>query len=76
MIENLIRTCDLCHRPIPPGQCLARTLRPYDPEVLMVMLENTGRELKLLELPDGSVSLDTCRSCYSRVPFKHSAAMN
>jgi hypothetical protein len=76
MIANLIRTCDLCHRPIPGGEHLARNLRPDDPDVLMVLMENQGRELRIIELPDGTVSVDTCRSCYTRLPFNHSTALN
>jgi hypothetical protein len=42
----------------------------------MVLVENQDRELKLIELPDGTVSLDTCVSCYTRMPFNHSTMLN
>jgi hypothetical protein len=37
--------------------------------VLMIVAENEGRDLQLIELPDGSISMDTCRTCYTRMPF-------
>ena len=56
MIDNLIRTCDLCHRQIPKGQYLVRNLDRNDPDILMVLMENQDRELRLIELPDGPVA--------------------
>jgi len=76
MIDNLVRTCDMCHRRIPHGQYIPRNLDRNDPDVIMVLLENLDRELKIIELPDGTVSLDTCMSCYSRMPIIHSTAVN
>lgn len=76
MIDNLIRTCDMCHRQIPNGQYFARNLDRNDPDVIMVLVENQDRDLKIIELPDGTVSLDTCRSCYTRMPFTHSNLLN
>jgi hypothetical protein len=76
MIDNLIRTCDMCHRQIPNGQYFARNLDRNDPDVIMVLVENQDRDLKLIELPDGTVSLDTCRDCYIRMPFTHSNLLN
>jgi hypothetical protein len=42
----------------------------------MVLIENEDRDLRLIEMPDGTISLDTCFSCYSRMPFNHSTAVN
>jgi len=42
----------------------------------MVLMENQDRDLQLIELPDGTISLDTCRNCYTRMPFNHSTALN
>lgn len=76
MIKNLTRTCDMCHRMIPSGKYVQRNSDRNGPDVLMVLVENDDRELKLIELPDGSISLDTCFSCYTRMPFSHSTALN
>ena len=42
----------------------------------MVLIENVDRDLRLIEMPDGRISLDTCFSCYSRMPLNHSTAVN
>ena len=76
MIKNLVRTCDLCHREIPVGQYLQRNSERTGLDVMMVLMENQGRELQLIELPDGSIAMDTCRECYSRMGFIHSNALN
>jgi hypothetical protein len=76
MIRDLIRTCDMCHRRIPAGEYVQRNADRDGPDVLMVLIENEDRELQLVELPDGTISLDTCLNCYSRMPFNHSNALN
>ena len=76
MIKDLTRTCDMCHRTIPSGEYVQRNSERDGPDVLMVLIENLDRELKLIEMPDGTISLDTCFSCYSRMPFNHSSAVN
>lgn len=76
MIKDLTRTCDLCHRTIPSGQYVQRNSERNSPDVLIVLVENLDRELRLIELPDGTVSLDTCLTCYERMPFNHSTAVN
>jgi hypothetical protein len=76
MIKNLVRTCDMCRREIPAGQYLQRNSERTGLDVLMVLLENQGRELQLIEMPDGSIALDTCRTCYSRMGFTHSNELN
>jgi (p)ppGpp synthase/HD superfamily hydrolase len=43
---------------------------------MMILAENEGRDLQLIELPDGSVSLDTCFKCYTRIGFTHSQLLN
>jgi hypothetical protein len=42
---------------------------------MMILAENEGRDLQLIELPDGSISLDTCLGCYLRMAFTHSPAL-
>jgi len=76
MIKDLTRTCDMCRRPIPTGEYVQRNSDRNGPDILMVLMENEDRELRLIELPDGSISLDTCLSCYSRMPFNHSLTVN
>jgi hypothetical protein len=76
MIKDLTRTCDMCHRQIPTGEYMQRNSERSGPDVLMVLIENEDRELRLIEMPDGTISLDTCLSCYSRIPFNHSTAVN
>jgi hypothetical protein len=76
MIKNLVRTCDLCHRSIPAGQYLQRNSERTGADVLTVLMENQGRELQLIELPDGSIAMDTCRECYSRMGFTFSHELN
>ena len=76
MIKDLIRTCDMCHRTIPAGKYVQRNSDPNGPDIRMVLIENQDRDLQLIELPDGNISLDTCWSCYSRMPFTHSTTLN
>jgi hypothetical protein len=76
MIKDLTRTCDMCHRTIPSGEYVQRNSERDAPDILMVLIENADRDLRLIELPDGTISLDTCVSCYLRIPFNHSTAIN
>jgi hypothetical protein len=76
MIKDLTRTCDMCHRTIPSGEYVQRNSERNGPDVLMVLIENQDRDLRLIELPDGTISLDTCLSCYSRMPINYSTAVN
>jgi len=43
---------------------------------MMVLAANTDRDLQLIELPDGTISVDTCVDCYTRMGFVHSQALN
>jgi hypothetical protein len=76
MIRNLVRTCDMCHREIPAGKYIQRNAERFGLDVLMVLAENQDRELQLIELPDGSIALDTCMDCYTRMGFSYSQALN
>ena len=76
MIKNLVRTCDMCRREIPAGQYLQRNAERTGMDVLMVLAENEGKDLQLIEMPDGSISIDTCRGCYSRMGFTYSHELN
>ena len=76
MIRNLIRTCDMCHRQIPAGQYMQRYSDRNGSDVQMILAENQGRDLQLIELPDGTISMDTCTTCYTRMPFSSSTLLN
>ena len=76
MIRNLIRTCDMCHRQIPAGQYMQRYSDRNGPDVLMILAENQDRDLQLIELPDGTITMDTCVTCYTRMSFTASTAVN
>jgi hypothetical protein len=76
MIRNLVRTCDMCHRQIPAGKYIQRNSDRHSPEILMVLAENQDRDLQLIELPDGSIAMDTCINCYSRMGVSFSQAVN
>jgi len=43
---------------------------------MMVLAENADRDLQLVEMPDGSISMDTCLDCYMRMSFTYSDALN
>lgn len=66
----------MCHKEIPAGKYVQRNADRFGLEVLMVLAENEGRELQLIELPDGTIALDTCVECCSRMGFQHSQALN
>jgi hypothetical protein len=58
------------------GEYRQRNADKLSPEITMILAENVGRDLQLIELPDGSVSLDTCLACYKRMAFTHSQLLN
>jgi hypothetical protein len=76
MIKNLVRTCDLCHREIPAGKYVQRNTEPGGMDLLLVLVENIDKDLELTENPDGTIGLDTCVNCYSRMGFNHSHTLN
>lgn len=76
MIKDLVRTCDICHRRIASGEYVQRNADRNGLDVLMVLAENEDRDFQLIELPDGTISMDTCWNCYTRLPFTHSHALN
>ena len=66
----------MCHRQIPAGQYMQRDSERNAPDVQMILAENQDRELQLIVMPDGSISMDTCVTCYTRMPFNSSTGLN
>lgn len=76
MVKNFIPSCDLCKEEIPFGKHMRRSVSPNGVEVLMVVLQDLDADLELLQDEDGSVVLDTCQDCYTRMAFHHSNLVN
>jgi len=66
----------MCHRIIRSGEYRQRNADRSGPDVMMVLAENADRDLQLVEMPDGSISMDTCLDCYMRMSFTYSDALN
>lgn len=76
MMRNCVRTCDLCCRRVIMGQFVRFDAEPGGMELLMVLIANQDKNFELEENPDGTVPLDTCLDCATRVAFEHSQALN
>ena len=76
MVKNFIPNCDLCGREILEGKYPIRRVPVDGIELLMVLLENSDPDLELRENPDGTLDLDTCLDCYTRMAFSYSHAVN
>ena len=76
MVKNIVPSCDLCGEVIPFDQYAKRRVHANGIELLMVALENSDPDLEFIENADGSVDLETCLSCYTRMAFRHSDAVN
>ena len=76
MVKNFIPNCDLCGREIPEGKYTKRRVPMDGIELLMVLLENPDPGLELRENDDGTLDLDTCLDCYTRMAFTYSHAVN
>ena len=76
MGKNMIPRCDLCGEEIPFDQFAKRRVPSNSIELLMVALENSDPDLEFIENADGTVDLETCFDCYSRMAFRHSHAVN
>ena len=72
MVKNFVPNCDFCGLEIPFERQTRRNVPANGIEILMVALENSDPDLELTQKPDGTVDLDTCLDCYSRLPFTHS----
>jgi hypothetical protein len=76
MVKNFIPNCDLCGEEIPFGRQMRRNAPVDGMEVLMVALENLDSEFEFVQNEDGTVALDTCLDCYTRMPFGYSESVN
>lgn len=72
MVKNFIPSCDLCGEEISPGMHMKRNVSADGVEVLMIALEHLDSDLEFVQNEDGTVGLDTCRVCYSRMAFGYS----
>jgi len=76
MVKNFVPSCDLCGEEIPLGKHMRRNVAIDGVEVLIIALENSDPGLEFLQNEDGTVDLDTCQECYTRMAFRHSDLIN
>jgi hypothetical protein len=76
MIKRCVRTCDLCQREVEAGQFVRRHAEPDGHDLMMVLLENQGTDFELFEDSDGTVALDTCLDCATRITYDHGHSPN
>ena len=76
MMRNCQRTCDLCHKDVLMGQFVRRYAEPDGMEILLVLIANQGKDFEFEENPDGTIPLDTCLDCATRMACEHSCALN
>ena len=76
MVKNFIPRCDFCGLEIPLERHTRRNVPANGIELLIVALENSDPEFEFAQNPDGTVDLDTCSDCYSRLAFTHTHAVN
>jgi len=58
------------------GQFVRRDAEPDGMELLLVLITNQGEDFDFEENPDGTVPLDTCLDCATRMTFEQSCALN
>jgi len=76
MVKNFIPSCDLCGGEIPFGKHMRRNVPADGFDVLMIALENMDPDLEFTQNADGTVDLDTCHECYTRMAFSHSCLIH
>ena len=74
MVKNFVPNCDLCGEEISFEKYTRRNVPAGGIELLVVALENP--EVEFTQNADGTVGLDTCLDCYTRLSFRHSQAVN
>ena len=76
MVKNFVPNCDLCGQEIPFDRHMRRNVPVDGMEVLIVALENLDSDLEFVQNEDGTLALDTCHDCYTRMPFGFSESIN
>jgi len=76
MVRNFVSSCDLCGMEIPFGEQMRRDVSVDGVEILMIALEHLDSDLEFAQNEDGTVAIDTCRDCYTRMPLRHSSLVN
>ena len=76
MVKNFIPSCDFCGHEIPFDRHSRRNVPANGVELLIVALENSDPDFHFTQKPDGTVDLDTCLDCYTRLAFSHSQSVN
>ena len=76
MVKNFIPNCDFCGHEIPLEKHTRRNVPAQGIELLIVALGNSDSDLEFTQKPDGTVDLDTCLDCYTRLAFKYSQSVN
>ncbi len=76
MVKNFISSCDFCGLEIPLEIHTQRNVPANGVELLIVALENADPEFRFTQNTDGTVDLDTCLDCYTRLAFTHTQAIN
>ena len=76
MVKNFIPNCDMCGQEIPFEKYSKRTVPANGVELLMIALENADPDLEFTQNADGTVDLDTCQDCYTRIAFRYSQSVN
>ncbi len=55
---------------------MQRYAEPDGLDLQMILLENQGTDFELFEDPDGTVALDTCLDCATRMTYDNSHFLN
>jgi hypothetical protein len=76
MVRNYVRRCDLCHKQVIMGEFIRRVAEPDGLDLLMVLIANQGNNFELDENPDGTIPLDTCFDCATRITLPQSHSLN
>jgi hypothetical protein len=58
------------------GQFIRRDAEPDGLDLLMILIANQDSRFELDENPDGTVALDTCLDCATRITLPQSQTLN
>ena len=76
MVKNFIPSCDWCGTEIPFERRAIRRVPCDGVELLMVALYNSDPDFEFIRNPDGTVDLDACFDCYTRLALHPSQSVN